>query len=343
MTGRSLRSQLVSGSVLWTLGVMLAVSVLLVAFLATHPRPHTIVLEWVMRVPLAVTFAAGLTCMAAGMWRIRRGLASMDRLRTALAAVQHGERSRLDDALPAEVQPLVDTLNALLADREAQITRAIARAGDLAHGLKTPLAVLAAEAAQVLANGDRALGSSLDDQIRRMQRHIDYHLAHARAAASAGRHDVVTEVEPTVAALFRAMVRVHAERRISLACDSHGRHAVRCRREDLEEMLGNLLDNACRSAAGRVRMSIHDAITITRIVVDDDGPGLDEHMRARVLERGVRADEQAPGYGLGLSITGELAELYGGTLALSEAPTGGLRVQLTLPSADLPQSTAPGP
>lgn len=333
MTPRSLRSQLVAGSVLWTLGVMLALSVLLIAFLATHPRPHTVVLEWMLSVPLVVTFTAGLACMAGGIWRIRRSLASMDRLRTALASIQHGERSRLDDALPAEVQPLVDTLNALLADREARVTRAVARAGDLAHGLKTPLAVLAADAAQLTVDGNPAVAASLHVQVRRMQQHIDYHLAHARASASAGRHDLRTPVPPVVDGLFRALSRIHADRGLSLVLHGDAAHQVCCQREDLEEMLGNLLDNGCRWARSQVDVSLHPDGHTLRIVIDDDGHGVAPEWRTQVLQRGVRADEQPPGHGLGLPITREMAELYGGQLDLEASPAGGLRAILRLPTA----------
>ncbi|MFN7916683.1 MAG: sensor histidine kinase [Vicinamibacterales bacterium] len=332
MTSPSLRSQLVAGSVLWTLGVMLTVSVLLLVFFATHPRPHAVALTWMLSVPLWLTFTAGLACMAGGMWRIRRSLASMDRLRTALAAIQRGDHSRVDEMLPGEVRPLVDTLNALLADREARVDRAVARAGDLAHGLKTPLAVLAADAAQVLASGDAALGASLDTQVRRMQRHIDYHLAHARAAAAAGRGDVRSDVEPAVAGLFRTLARIHADRPVTFRLANGGEHAVCCEQRDLEEMLGNLLDNACKWARRQVVVSVDAGHGHVTIAVDDDGRGIEAGLRLAVLERGVRADEGAPGTGLGLTITRDLAELYDGTLALTDSPLGGLRATLSLPA-----------
>lgn len=313
---------------------MLAVSVLLVAFLSTHPRPHALVLDWMLSVPLGLTLAVGIVCMAAGVRRIRRGLAAMDRLRSDLTAIRRGERVRLDSALPAEVQPLADTLDDLLADRESRVTRAVARAGDLAHGLKTPLAVLAADAAQAHAAGHHAIGDSIESQVRRMQRHIHSHLAHARAAASAGRSDVRAAVEPAVEALLRTMRRIHADRGLTLRASASEAHVVVCRQEDLEEMLGNLVDNACKWAKAQVLISASTSHGQVILVVDDDGDGVEEEERARVLERGVRADEEAPGSGLGLAITRDLAELYGGSLDLGAAPLGGLRAALRLPSHD---------
>lgn len=330
---RSLRSQLLVGSLLWTIGVMLFVSVALFVFLATHPRPHAVLLDWMLSLPLAVTATAAVACMVAGIWSIRAGLSGMDRLRTALVSIQRGERTQVDTGLPGEVQPLVDAVNGLLADREARVQRAMARAGDLAHGLKTPLAVLAADAARAATGSDPALAESLQAQIDRMRRQIDYHLAHARASAAANRSDLRTPVEPAVEALFRALSRIHADRPATRRLTTTGLSEVSCQREDLDEMLGNLLDNACIWARSRVEVSVATAGARTTMVIDDDGPGIAPSMRGAVLARGVRADERVPGSGLGLAITRELAEVYGGALELTDGPFGGLRVRLHLPAA----------
>jgi len=332
---RSLRSRLLTGSLLWTVGVMLCVSVLLITFLATHPRPHAIILNWMLRVPMALLVLVAGACMAAGAARIRAGLSAMERLGDALASIQRGKRTQIDAVLPGEVQPLVDTLNHLLADREARVQRAITRAGDLAHGLKTPLSVLACEADRAEAIGQTAVAEALRGQVERMQRQVDYHLAHARASAASNRGGVQSAVEPSIDGLFRTLARVYAERAIRLEVSAPGGSHVACRREDLEEMLGNLLDNACKWTRTRVAVVVAPAGAGIAITIDDDGPGIGAALLRSVLDRGVRADERMPGSGLGLAIARDLAEVYGGQLELTHAPGGGLRSQLTLPSAPL--------
>ena len=241
--------------------------------------------------------------------------------------MHRGEDRQLGGRYPSEVQPLVDDLNALLAEREARVQRALAKAGDLAHGLKTPLAVLARDADRATALGDLELASSMAAQVERMRRQIDYHLAHARAAAAGTLPGTRSLVGPSVDALFRTLERLHAERSISLRSAVGPAHAVRCQREDLEEMLGNVLDNACKWARSRVEVDSEAAGSAIVITVDDDGPGIDPDMAAEVLKRGVRADEQVEGTGLGLAIVRDLAEIYRGSIELSRSPLGGLRAR----------------
>lgn len=327
---RSLRSRLLAGSVLWTLGVMLVISVVLVVFLATHPQPHAALFDWFISVPLAVSMIVGLGCLATGALLIWRGGQAVHLLRVRLADVHGGAAARLSGAYPAEIQPLVDDLNALLAARDERATRAAARAADLAHGLKTPLAVLAHDADRVAAL-DPALGASLGTQVSRMARQIDYHLSQARASAAGTMTGLRTPVAPAVDGLFRALGRLHAERGLTLEQDVAADHAVRCAPEDLDEMLGNLLDNACTWCRRRVHVSSSRHGADISVAVDDDGAGLDPALIPRVLQRGVRADERVPGSGLGLAIVHDLVELHGGSLALERSPLGGLRVRLTLP------------
>ena len=291
---RSFRSRLVAGSVLWTLGVMLVISVVLVVFLATHPRPHAALFDWFIALPLLVSVIVGLVCMAAGALLIGRAVQAMHLLRARLADVHGGTATRLSGDYPTEIQPLVDDLNTLLAARDERATRAAARAADLAHGLKTPLAVLAHDADRV-ATHDAALGASLAAQVSRMARQIDYHLSQARVVAAGTVAGLRAPVAPAVDGLFRALGRLHADRELTLVPDIATDHAVRCAPEDLDEMLGNVLDNACTWGRRRVHVTSSrrgDAITIT---VDDDGDGLDPALMPRVLQRGVRADERVPG------------------------------------------------
>jgi len=213
------------------------------------------------------------------------------------------------------------------------VQRAIAKAGDLAHGLKTPLAVLSQEAQRAEREGQSDLAVSVGSQVERMRTQIDYHLAHARAAASGAAPGTRSVVKSSADALARTLMQLYSQRGIAIDVYVAPEHAVRCQREDLDEMLGNLLDNACKWARTRVTVtSANGATGVTVITVDDDGPGLAPAMRASVLHRGVRADEAVPGSGLGLAIVRDVAAVYGGSIELAESPTSGVSARLTLPS-----------
>ena len=163
-----------------------------------------------------------------------------------------------------------------------------------------------------------------------MRRQIEYHLAHARAAASGATPGARCLVRDSADGLARTLLRLHADRGVTIQVNVAAEHSVRAQREDLDEMLGNLLDNACKWARTRVIVESSERDGRIVITVDDDGPGLDASMRDVVMQRGVRADEAAPGSGLGLAIVRELAELYGGSISLESAPAGGLRARLEL-------------
>jgi signal transduction histidine kinase len=321
----SLRSRVIGGSVLWTIGIV--VVVILMGAMFAHRFP-----TWV-----SVFHRAGLTCVAliliaAGLNQLRRGLLPLKQLRARLLDVRTGKERRLEGTYPAEVQPLVEDLNGLLLDREQRVDKAAARAGDLAHGLKTPLAILAQEAERAEAAGQHELAAAIAQQVGRMRRQVDYHLAQARAVALGRAGNVRAAVQSSAEGLARTMERLYADRRRAIQLDVSPEHLVRVAREDLDEMLGNLIDNACKWTRSLVTVtsSRHGATIV--IDVEDDGPGLDPSMREAVLQRGVRADEAAPGSGLGLAIVRELAELYGGSIRLEGAPQGGLRARLALPA-----------
>jgi signal transduction histidine kinase len=280
-----------------------------------------------------LVFLVAAVAMAAGALQVRRGVSGIAQLRQRLAAVHGGSESRLSGRYVPEVQPLVDDLNALLEQREQAVRRAVAKAGDLAHGLKTPLALLALEADRASAAGQEDVAAALREQVGRMRRQIDYHLAHARAAASGSASGARASVSESAEGLARTLPRLHADRHLTIDVRVDPAHIVRVQPEDLDEMLGNLLDNACKWARSRVAIESSLAGESMRINVDDDGQGLAVEMRERVLQRGVRADEKAAGSGLGLAIVRDLAELYQGSIALSESPFGGLRATLTLPVA----------
>lgn len=322
----SLRTRLFAGAVVWMMAVLVVVVAVVVRLTRNHPELA------VRHATHFVMVVAALAFLLGGWFLIRRAVAPFRTLRTGLSSVRDGRSQKIDGDYPTEVQPLVDDLNALLEDRERAVARALATAGDLAHGLKTPLAVLAQEAEQAAADGHHQLAATLSQLVERMQRQVEYHLARARATASVrAAPGVRCAVLPSVEGLVRTMRRLHVARELTIEVDVSPTHEIRGRREDLDEMLGNLLDNACKWARSRVVVSSSidgDRISIS---VDDDGPGLDPSMRAQVLQRGVRADQQVRGSGLGLAIVSDLAELYGGAVTLETSALGGTRARLELP------------
>jgi len=321
----SFRRRLMLGSVLWIVGLLAITTAIGVTII--HHYPHLVAF---VHNSALVVFAT--VCLLGGLSVVRHGLSPFAELRERLAAVHQGRDRRVEGRYPSEVQPLVDDLNALLEHRDHTVKRAIAKAGDLAHALKTPLAVLAHEAEAADQAGQLELAAVMHQQIERMRRQIDYHLAHARAAASGAAPGAHCPVLASAEGLARTLLRLHAGRSLAIAVEVDPAHTVRSEREDLDEMLGNLLDNACKW--GRSQITIASAVSGSTVVitVDDDGPGLEMSMREAVLQRGVRADEAAPGSGLGLAIVRDLAELYGGSIALSTSPAGGLRARLQLPA-----------
>lgn len=323
----SLRARLFVGALIWMTAVFVAVTALLIKIGRNHPEFAMPGVTYHIAMGLfAVAFVVG------GLVLVRRAVAPLWSLRASLSSLREGRSQRIEGDYPTEVQPLVNDLNALLEERERAIARALATAGDLAHGLKTPLAVLAQEAEQAAAAGHHDLAATLGQMVERMQRQVDYHLARARATASArAAPGLRCSVLPSVEGLVRTMRRLHAGRELRIEADVSPAHEIRGRREDLDEMLGNLLDNACKWARSRVAISSAIDHAQLLISVDDDGPGLDPSMRSQVLQRGVRADQQVRGSGLGLAIVSDLAELYGGSVTLETSPLGGTRARLQLP------------
>jgi len=323
------RWRILSGAFLWTLGL---IPVGHWIFLTAHHRTHASGRMVILPVEPVTTFAFAFLCMLGGIWQVRAGLSSFSRLRRQLSNVRDGSAPRIEGTYPTEVQPLVNDLNSLLEHRERLVGRALAKAGDLAHGLKTPLAVLTHEAEEVEAAGHQETAARISLQVERMRRQVEYHLAHARAVTSGDLPGARCAVLPSVEGLTRTLLRIYSNRALTIEVNVSPEHFVRGRREDLEEMLGNLLDNACKWSKSTVKIQSvenNDAVILT---VDDDGPGLVPSMREVVLQRGVRADEAAPGSGLGLAIVRDLTELYEGSISLDESPMGGLRARVCLPA-----------
>lgn len=280
---------------------------------------------------LAVLAAA---LIAAALIQVQIGLIPLSRLRGELTEVRGGRKRRFDVAMPTEIRPLVEDLNALLAHAEEVVGRGRLQAGNLAHALKTNLAVLANEAGALDERNARAVGAAMVRQVELMRRHLDHHMARARAAAARGVPGISTPVADCVAALARVMRKLHAAASPEIRVDAPGDLQFAGEREDLDEMLGNLLDNACKWARGRVEVTCRlEAGGMLSVTLDDDGPGLPGDSRAAALEPGVRLDESTPGTGLGLAVVRDLAGLYGGDVRLDASPLGGLRAVLRLPAA----------
>lgn len=290
----------------------------------------------------AQTVALALSALAVALWlaswlQVRMGLAPLARLQRALGSLRAGRARSLDGRYPAEVQPLVDDLNALLADNDRLVSQAREQSGNLAHALKTPLAVLGNAAAGW--TGEDA--EQLRGQLAQIQRQLELQLARARATSTGlapGRDsERRSEAGAVVDALLRTLQRLYAER--SITAERLGDAALPALAVEpyvLHELLGNLLDNAFRWARSRVqvRLMAHANAGSLQVLIDDDGPGIPPGRRLEALQRGRRLDETQPGSGLGLAIADELVQLSGGTLVLEDATPGGLRVRLSLPLAN---------
>jgi len=287
---------------------------------------------------LGTTFAViGIMFLLITTFQVRFGLAPLKRISAGLTAIRSGTAERLEGSFPIEVAALARDANALIEANREIVTRARTHVGNLAHALKTPLSVMVNEAS---ANPENPLSSKVREQTDIMRDQVTHHLERARLAARVAVVGTVTEVRPVVAALVRMMDKIHHDRGISIMLDAPEEARFRGEKQDLEEMVGNLVDNACKWAQSRValetfveRPEVYSERRIVRIVVDDDGPGLSPQQRELVGRRGRRLDEAKPGTGLGLSIVVELADLYGGDLTLGTAPIGGLRAELVLPGA----------
>lgn len=269
------------------------------------------------------------------LFQIRFGLAPLKRVEGALAAIRSGEATRLEGNVPAEIEPLREELNALIQSNSDIVERARTQVGNLAHALKTPLAVVINEA----RDHKGPLGVKVAEQARIMGEQINSYLDRARMAARVSVIGRSTPVLPIVEPLVRTLERIYQEKgvRIGVACPEDAK--FQGEKQDLEEMLGNLLDNACKWSRGHVHLNITPPRRASRpqqrrlrIVVEDDGPGLTAEQRVRIGQRGLRLDETKPGSGLGLSIAIDLAQSYRGSLKLDQSPHGGLLVRLDLPA-----------
>ncbi len=276
-------------------------------------------------IPSLALLGLGLLILAAlqtfyGLWPLRH-------IRRAIAAMRGGENRRVDAPLPLEVQPMVDELNALLAHNEKQAEEARLHAGNLAHALKTPLTVL--------VNSATGQANPLAETVRReaatMQRQVEHHLARARAVGRRGAAQARATVWDSVESVSRAVGLLYPN--VRLDAEGDRRLIARLERQDLDDLIGNLLENAAKYGGGSVFVTVQRSDPMAEIIVEDDGPGISPADRTRVIDRGVRLDSGKPGTGLGLAIVRDVAEIYGGSIVLEESEDlGGLLVRLRLPA-----------
>ena len=284
-----------------------------------------------LRLVLIRSFALlglGLILMATlqtlyGLWPLRS-------LRMAIANMREGKANRIEqERMPQEVAPLVEELNGLLAHNDTQAEEARRHAGNLAHALKTPLTVV--------MNAATARSEDLADTVIReagtMRRQVDHHLARARAVGRRGSTQSRAEVWISLESVERAVARLYPDVRIDR--DGAKTLSVRVERQDLDEMLGNLIENAAKYGGGSVFVTVEESGAYVELLIEDDGAGIPKAERAQLFDRGARLDTGKPGTGLGLAIVRDVAEIYGGTVALEESEDlGGLLVRLRLPKAE---------
>jgi signal transduction histidine kinase len=270
----------------------------------------------------------GLGLIAAILLQVKVGLAPLRKVSRSLAKIRDGEARRLDGNFPTEIAPLASELNSLIQHSEEVVGRARTHVSNLAHFLKTPLSVLAAEA--------DAQPGPLADMVKRqvfsMRRQVDHYLSRARAAGSLDVLGNRTQVSAVMDDLSRVIARIHAARGIVIDAECRDDIYFRGERQDLEEMMGNLIDNGCKWAKSRVRVRCEKAGGRLVLTVEDDGPGLSAQQRAQVGGRGERLDESVPGSGLGLAIVRDISKLYGGFFALYQSSLGGVLARLDLPA-----------
>jgi signal transduction histidine kinase len=277
----------------------------------------------------------GIVFVATAWFQVRFGLRPLRGISQSLQAIRTGRAERLEGQFPEEIEPLAREVNALIDTNRDIVVRARAHVGNLAHALKTPISVLLNE----IAGRNDATTEKVREQIGIMREQVQHHLERARIAARVAVPGTVVQVRPVVEAVARTMQKIHRDREISVELRAIADVPFHGEQQDLEEMIGNLVDNACKWASSRVELEVAGAASserrFFRVMIDDDGPGLSPQAQQEVLtQRGRRLEESKPGSGLGLSIVSDLADLYQGRLELGTSPLGGLRVELLLPAAE---------
>ncbi len=283
-------------------------------------------LQWL---GLGLGAAALLLILLAQRYTVRSALRPLERVREQIAQLQQGRRTELDSQVPQELEPLVAQVNHLLSHTEDTLKRSRNALGNLGHALKTPLAVLVSLSEREELRDQPELQATLREQLAQIRQRLERELGRARLAGEAlpGAHfDCAAELP----GLFSTLGMIHSHG-LKLGWQAEPGLCLPWDREDLLELLGNLLDNACKWADAEVRLSLVQEGEGYRLWVDDDGPGIAAERREAVLGRGTRLDEQVAGHGLGLGIVRDMVEAWGGSLSLEDSPLGGLRVAISLP------------
>lgn len=283
----------------------------------------------VQQIGLGLGLAALLLILALQRVTVRRALRPLDRAREQLVQLQQGKRSQLDEEVPVELEPLVSQINHLLEHTEDSLRRSRNALGNLGHALKTPLAVLFSAIASPQFDAHPALRNILREQLEQIQQRLARELNRARLSGDAlpGAH---FDCDAELSGLFATLRMIHGEH-LNLEMHVKSGLCLPWDREDILELLGNLLDNACKWADSEVLLTIGRQETSFSIVIEDDGPGIPEAMREEVFSRGARLDEQITGHGLGLGIVRDIVQAWGGHLQLEASQSGGLRVRIDLP------------
>lgn len=278
----------------------------------------------------ALGVAGLLLILALQRFTVRRALRPLEEVRQQIAQLQQGQRSELDSRVPEELEPLVAQINRLLSHTEDTLIRSRNALGNLGHALKTPLAVLVSLADRAELRDRPELQATLREQLVQIEQRLGRELGRARLAGEAlpGAHFDCDEELP---GLFSTLAMIH-DQGLDLDWDAPAGLRLPWDREDLLELLGNLLDNACKWAETQVNLTIRAGEEGYSLMVDDDGPGIAEDQRESVIGRGTRLDEQVAGHGLGLGIVRDIVEAWDGRLSLQDSPLGGLRVRIDLPS-----------
>lgn len=281
------------------------------------------------QVGLGLGLAALLLILLLQRMTVRRALRPLETAREQIAQLQQGQRSQLDAQVPVELEPLVAQINHLLAHTEDSLNRSRNALGNLGHALKTPLAVLLSLASGPKLEGHPELRRVLLEQSQHMQQRLNRELNRARLAGDA-LPGVLFECDAELPGLLATLNMIHGQH-LDLSYLAPPGLRLPWDREDLLELLGNLLDNACKWADAQVRLSVEERPQVFCLRVEDDGPGIPEARRSEVFSRGARLDEQTDGHGLGLGIVRDIVDACGGSLSLGDSEWGGLRVEIELP------------
>ncbi|MDH5410551.1 MAG: HAMP domain-containing histidine kinase [Alphaproteobacteria bacterium] len=279
----------------------------------------------------ALTFLA-LVLIAAAWLQVSIGLRPLEAVRQGVNAIRARRRHKLEGRFPDEVMPLVSEVNDLLEAQDNAIERARMRAGDLAHGLKTPLTVLTGDARKLRERGEAGIADEIEDLARTMQHHIDRELTRTRIAREVGREKLEADLETVVGKLVATLQRTPRGEAIAWDLSLPAGLRVAVEPADLAEIAGNLLENAVKWGKSRIRVSAHRDGEAVILSIHDDGAGVPDEFIAALGQRGARLDEQVPGTGLGLAIAKEILEAYDGSLELGNNPDGGLTVTARLPA-----------